>query len=253
VLNVLTSIDESSLKEGDLATLGEKLATQQTLMSIQRAKRDVVDTDSSLKVLAAWESVGLSQKGDKAGDFLNRTVQGLGETGSDNMMLLKYEAAKRAHPELATDPAALRRFVRFNSDDPMYQQQFFKFANEITGNNPMAMDQLMYSAFDPQSEYDMQMYERAMKDGDWSNIMTGKQGIQKGRKGTLSQAYADTEAQGMKGGLDQLVAGFKEIVGDLAIMFEDTITGNTLDVNVVSTKYGNLGVSKTTKGVRPKK
>ena len=258
VLNVLNGIQDSSLKEGDLATFGEKIATMQTLMQIQRSKRDLVDTDESLRMLSAWEAIGLSQKGEKAGDFMQQTITGLGEGGSDNLMLLKYEAAKQAHPELANDPAALRRFVRFNSDDPAYMAQFFQYAGRITGDNKMAMDDLLYSFFNPQSEYDMELYQRAMESGDFTNIMQG-QGKMKGkRSGTMTQAYAAEEAKGMVGGLDQLVAGFKEGIGDLAMSFENWLSsvtggGSTIDVSIAKNKLGNMPVSKETKGVKPKK
>lgn len=255
VLNVLTSIDESSLKEGDLATLGEKLQTQTTLMGIQRTKRDLVDTDSSLRMMAAWESIGLSQKGDKSGDFLSQTISGLGEGGGDNLMLLKYEAAKQAHPELQNDPAALRRFVKFNNDDPAYMNQFFKMTGKMTRDNQMAQDDMLYSFFNPQSEYDMTLYERAMKDGDFSGFLTGEKGIQKKRKGTLSTGYAQQESESMSGGLKSLISTVMAEVGNVGVQLQEFFgdgEGN-LNVSVNKTKYGNLGVSKTTKGVRPKK
>lgn len=249
VLNVLTSIKESSLKEGDLATLTEKLQTQQTLMSIQRTKRDIVDVDSSLRMLAAFESIGLSQKGEKAGDFLSQTVQGLGEGGGDNMMLMKYEAAKRAHPELAYDPAALRRFVKFNSDDPEYINAFMKMSGQWTAGNKMAKDDLLYSFFNPQSEYDMTLYERAMQGGDFSGYMTGSKAIQKGRKGTLSKEFAAQESDVMTGAMSDMMAGFQSLVGTLSTNLELWLTNNSVNVNVTNS-YGNLPVSPTTKGVR---
>lgn len=252
VLNVLNNIHDSSLKEGDLATFGEKLGTMQTLMDIQRSKRDLIDTDESLRMLSAWEAIGLSQKGEKAGGFMQQTIQGLGEGGSDNLMLLKYEAAKRAHPELANDPAALRRFVRFNSDDPAYMQAFFQYAGRITGENQMARDDMMYSFFNPESEFDMTLYERAMTSGDFSQVMTSGKKLKGQRSGTMTQAYADTEAGEMVGGLDQVVAGFKEVVGDLSTTIENWFSSNSVDVNIASSQLGSLPVSKTTKGVRPK-
>lgn len=249
VLNVLTSINESSLKEGDLATLTEKLQTQQTLMSIQRTKRDIVDVDSSLRMLAAFESIGLSQKGEKSGDFLAQTIQGLGEGGGDNLMLMKYEAAKRAHPELAYNPAELRRFVRFNSDDPKYIEQFMKMSGDWTQGNQMARDDLLYSFFNPQSEYDMELYERAMTSGDFSGYMTGKKPIQKGRKGTLSKEFAASEANTMNSAMSELTSKFQSIIGAISTNLENWLTNNTVKVNVTNS-YGNLPVSPTTKGVR---
>jgi hypothetical protein len=249
VLNVLTSINESSLKEGDLATLTEKLQTQQTLMSIQRTKRDIVDVDSSLRMLAAFESIGLSQKGEKSGDFLAQTIQGLGEGGGDNLMLMKYEAAKRAHPDLAYNPAELRRFVRFNSDDPKYIEQFMKMSGDWTQGNQMARDDLLYSFFNPQSEYDMELYERAMTSGDFSGYMTGKKPIQKGRKGTLSKEFAASEASTMNSAMSEMLSGFQSIIGTISTSLENWLTNNTVKVNVTNS-YGNLPVSPTTKGVR---
>jgi hypothetical protein len=256
VLNVLTSIKESSLKEGDLVTLGEKMQSQATIMGIQRSKRDVVDTESSLRILAALESVGLSQKGEMSSDFISKTLQGLGEGGSDNLMLLKYEAARRAKPEIANDPAALRRFIKFSSDDPEYIKQFFGFANELTQGNQMAMDDLLYSFFNPQSEYDMQMYEKMMsgaEGGDFGQLLLGK-GLDKTRKSTLTKEFAYQESQGMAGGLSQAVAGFKAEIGNLGARMEEFFSkvsgeGGGINVNVLSSKVGTLPVSSKTKNM----
>ena len=250
MLNVLTSINESSLKEGDLATLGEKMQTTQTLMNIQRSKRDLVDVDASLRMMAAFESIGLSQKGDKAGDFLSQTIQGLGEGGGDNMQLMKYEAAKRAHPELAYNPAELRRFVRFNSDDPDYINSFMKMAGDYTGGNQMAQDDLLYSFFNPQSEADMEIYEKAMSgQGDFSALMTGAKGIDKSRKGSLSKGFASAESDVMMGGVSEGVAGLQAVVSGIGTAVENFFTGNTVKVDVTN-DFGTMPVAPVTKGVR---
>lgn len=218
VLNVLTSINKSSLKENDLSTLAEKLQSQNTILSLQRSKRDIVDNDSALRILAAFEKVGLSDKGERGSDFINQTIQGLGEGGSDNEMLFKYEAAKRARPDLAGDPAALRRFVRFNSDDPKYQAEFFKFAKSVSGGSKMAMDDILYTMFNPESEKDMDIYEDLMNNkGGALDTLSGKIGIDKTRKKTLDRETMYQDATNDTGAVTNVMKDFSNGMQDLLI------------------------------------
>lgn len=252
VLNVLTSIEKSSLKEGDLSSLTEKLGAQQSILSLQRQKRDVVDSTSALKVLAAFESIGLSGKGEKAGDFLSQTIEGLGEGGGDNAMLLKYEAARRARPDLANDPAALRRFVRFNSDDPAYMKEAMGFLGNVSGGDDMAMDDIIYTMFNPQSQADMDIYKKAMRgNGDFNSLLSGV-GIEdmEQRKGTLDKDTMYDDAMKTVGAVTEAMNGFSNFMQQLFID-----PSGALNVNVVSdkTKVGSknsatIPTNKTRKG-----
>lgn len=218
VLNVLSSINKSSLKKNDLSTLAEKLQSQNTILSLQRSKRDIVDNDSALRILAAFEKVGLSDKGERGSDFINQTIQGLGEGGSDNEMLFKYEAAKRARPDLAGDPTALRRFVRFNSDDPKYQAEFFKFAKSVSGGSKMAMDDILYTMFNPESEKDMDIYEDLMNNKSGAlDTLSGKIGIDKTRKKTLDKETMYKDATNDTGAVTNVMKDFSNGMQDLLI------------------------------------
>lgn len=225
VLNVLTSINKSSLKENDLSTLAEKLQSQNTILSLQRSKRDIVDNDSALRILAAFEKVGLSDKGERGSDFINQTIQGLGDGGSDNEMLFKYEAAKRARPDLAGDPAALRRLVRFNSDDPKYQAEFFKFARIASGGSKMALEDIMYGTFDPSSEKDLDMYINLAnnKDGALDTLISGKD-VNKSRKSTLNEDAMYTNSGNATGAYNELSKSFTNTMQEFLIDFKKIFT-----------------------------
>jgi hypothetical protein len=245
MLNVLARIDKSSLKEGDLATLQEKMGIQTNLMDIQRSKRDAVNVDDTLRIMSAFEAIGLSQKGEKGGEFLSQTIAGLGEGGGDNAMLLKYEAAKRARPDLANDPAALRRFVKFHSDDPEYMKSAFGFFGDITNNNAMARDDLMYTMFNPSSEFDMEMWEGAMNNkGGFNNLLTGSPNKQ--WRGSLSAEQIRTDAEATTGLLTDAETYIKKIFEEFGVTmnnFLGEITGNggkSVNVNI----KGNLQMPK---------
>jgi len=241
VLNVLTSIDKSSLKENDLSTLTEKLTAQNTILSLQRSKRDVVDNDGALQMLAAFESAGLSGKGERASGFINQTIQGLGEGGSDNLQMWKIEAARRANPEIADDPAALRRKVRFNPDDPEYMSEMFKMIQERTGGNKMAMDDVWYSMFNPESEKDMEIYENMAKGGDPDELLRGK-GIEemKTRKSTLDGDTMVNDANSGVGAVSEAINDFsnrsQSFVDIFSSIFKDIITGNAVNVSILEDK-----------------
>lgn len=234
MLNVLSRIEKSSLKEGDLATLQEKMGIQTNLMDIQRGKRDAVNVDDTLKIMSAFESVGLSQKGEKGGEFLANTISGLGEGGGDNAMLLKYEAMKRAHPEAANDPAKLKRLMKFHNDDPEYMKSAFGFFGDITKGNQMAQDDLMYTMFNPQSEHDMDMWGSAMSGkGSFNNLLTGKPDKQ--WKGSLTAGQINKDATSASGGLTQIITEFQNAISNIGVSitnFFGDVAGGDKSINV---------------------
>ncbi|MEO6681561.1 MAG: hypothetical protein ABIN48_01940, partial [Ginsengibacter sp.] len=221
VLNVLTSIEKSSLKENNLSTLAEKLQAQQTIMSVQIGKRDMTDTDSALRILSAFEGIGLSEKAGGGSDFLSRTLGGVGEGGGDNQMLLKYEAAKRTRPELANDPAGLKRFIKFHSDDPAYMKEFGNLMGEISGGSQMAMDDIIYSMFDPKSETDMKLYEKWFQgDSDMNDTLTGKNPLDKTRKSSLDKGTMYDDAQSSVGQITTMMKDFSNTMQEMLVNFK---------------------------------
>lgn len=241
VLNVLTSIEKSSLKEDDLSTLSEKLSAQNTILSLQRSKRDSVDNTDALKMLAAFESAGLSGKGERASGFISQTLQGLGEGGSDNAQMWKIEAARRANPEMANDPAALRRAVRFNPDDPEYMAEFFKMIKERTGGNQMVMDDALYTFFNPESEKDMEIYEQLMAGGDPDELLKGRDmDKMKARKSTLNAGTMVSDAESGVGVVTEAIKDFTNQsqgwMDVFSTLVKDLVTGNSVNVSILDDK-----------------
>lgn len=250
ILNVLNQINRSSLKEGDLATFGEKIQTTQTLMEIQRSKRDLIDTDKSLRVLAGFESIGLSEKGEKAGTFLQQTIQGLGEGGGDNAMLFKYEAAMRAHPELRNDPLALRKFVRWSSDDPEYMSEYFKYMGQVTEGNEMAFYDAMDATFPIESLKDYELYKNLSKGNTAANrILEGDQKLSGMRSGTMTQESAIEESSQMIGSMAYGTGILKEMWQESSVWMQDMfnlLSGKEgINVNVVKNTTGSLKIDPT--------
>lgn len=250
VLNVLTSIDESSLKEDDLTTLTEKLDTQRSILSFQRQKRDLVDNDDALKLLAILEGAGLSDKGEKASGFTGNLLQGLGEGGSDTEMMLKIEAAKRANPELLNDPLALRKKVMFNADDPEYMQEFFKMIKEISGGNKMASFDIFKTMFGLESEKDLEIFENLMSGGDASELLDVK--TLKSRKSTLNKETMLSDAESGVGQLTQLLADFSNrsqtVVDSFSEILRKLIMGDAVNVNILKDKTKNNSNNPTING-----
>lgn len=225
ILNVLTSIEESSLKSGDLSSLSEKLKSQETIMTIQREKRDVVNTESSLRTLAAFEKIGLSGKGERGASFLQATIDGLGEGGNENVMMLKYEAAKRAHPELNGDPAALRNFVKYEGDDTKYIKESFQMMKQMSGNSKLAQDDLIRGWFPNANKKDMEMYRKAMNgDNSFFETLSGG-GINTQNSFNKGQMYSDAAAS--TGQLTETAMEFMNKITDLSAQFESFMTTAT--------------------------
>lgn len=254
MLNVLTSIEKSSLKEGNLVDLQNKINTQSSLFDIQRTKRDSIDADGSLRIMAAFESIGLSQKGDKAGNFLGSVIGGLGEGGGDNAMLMKYEMAKRTHPELANDLPSLRRFVKYHNDDPDYMLQALSGFGDWTKGNEMAQDDLINTIFNPGSETDYNMMKEAMGNNSQFKKLLGGKGLNKSPKQTLTKDAMYSDAAASTGTMTEAISGFKNIIGDAGSMFDNFLKGimgndgKSINVNTVQKPATTPVVNKVIAG-----
>lgn len=243
LLNVLTKIKESNLKKNDLASLGEKIAAQQSIMEIQRQRRDLVDSDKALRILSAFESLGLSSKGEYAGSFLQSTLQSLGDVGSDNERLLKFEALRRAFPELANNPAALRRQLKFHSDDPKYLRTAFQFLGQISGGSEMAMDDLIFTMFNPKSEKDYEMIKKAISGNkQFANLLQGV-GVDKTRDESLNVKQMFEDAKASVGNITDFVNSFRNFMQKISVG-----TNGAMNVNVVQDKTKGANTNKVRQG-----
>lgn len=221
VLNTLSSIKESSLKEDDFNTLSEKLVSAQTIMSLQRNKTDTTNSTDALRILAGFESVGLSGKGEKAGDFLNRTINGLGEGGGDNLMMLKYQLMAESNPELLNDPAAMQRALKYKNTDPKYIEHSLKRLYQMSEGNQVNYQSLIYEMFGSDlSELDLQMYMDVGKGkGDFNKIVGG-------RKGTMTKGQMYEDAYASVGQLSQWMNQFQGGMQDFYMLAKGVITGD---------------------------
>lgn len=257
ILNVLTSIEESSLKSDDLVTLSEKMKTGETIMSLQRQKRDSVDGDGMLRLMAGFEAAGLSGKGERSGEFMRNTIEGLGEGGSDNVMMLKFEAMKNAHPEKANDPAALRKMIKFHSDDPAYIMQSLKQIQELSGGSNMAEYDLMQAFFPNANEKDMEIYKKAGKTGSVQDLFMGK-GLSslKQRKAGLDETAMSEDAQSGTGNFSQATADFTNKITEMAKSMTDAIDwftgGGVVNTAIVANKTLKPSNNIKPNGTKPK-
>jgi hypothetical protein len=218
VLNTLTSIKESSLKEGDLNTLSEKLKSTETIMSIQRSKTDSTNSNDALRLVAGFESVGLSKKGEKGADFLSRTINGLGEGGDDNMMMLKYNWMAQAHPELAQDQAGLQRALKYKNTDPKYISIALKDIYKMSGNDPLRYQSMIYKTFgEDTNELDLEMYKKFGKEGGNMNLKIG------GRNGTLTKSQSYQDANSSVGQMTQWLNNFQGTMQDGFSIFKGVL------------------------------
>lgn len=237
ILNVLTSISESSLKSDDLITLSEKISTGQTIMSLQRQKTDSTDTDGMLRLMAGFEAAGLSAKGEKSADFMSQTINGLGEGGGDNVMMLKFEAMKAAHPDKANNPAALRKMIKYHSDDPTYIMESLKQIQKTSGGNEMAEYDMMQAMFPGLNEKDMEIYRKAGKSGNVQSLFKGNNlGGLKARKAGLDEGAMQEDARSGVGNFTQAQSDFKNSMTEISTTITKFFTpgGPPMNVAVVS-------------------
>lgn len=241
-LNTLVSIRESSLKEGDLVTLGEKLQSTQTIMALQRQKTDTSDSTAALRLLAGFESVGLSNKGEKAGDFLSRTINGLGEGGGDDLMMLKYQMMGEVNPELLNDPAAMQRALKYGNTDSKYIEHSLKRIYQMSGGNMMNYQNMIYGMFgEDLSQQDLNMYMAVGQGKGNFNAPIG------GRKMGLDKDQMTTDAQASVGQMTQMMNQFQGMMQGMYVAVQkiaNWIPGNSGDTIPVEVKDKNGKIQK---------
>lgn len=250
VLNTLDSIQRSQLKEGDLSTLSEKLQSQNVIMGIQRQKTDLTNSTEALRLLSGFESVGLSGKGERGGDFLQRTINGLGAGGDQNLMMLKYQFMSEVHPELMNDPAEMAMAMRFNNSDPEYIKHSLSRIKEMSGGNKMNWLSMIDGLFGADaSKLDLDMWWNADKMD--INPIIGS------RKKTLSKQQSIEDAQSSVGQLTEWMNQFQGVMQDLFTsarkLVGDYSDGDSIKVKVTNPPSSVKSTNYNANGPRPGK
>lgn len=186
LVNVMTSIDKSGLKKDDLTQLGEKLQTQNKVLSYQFQRQEVVSNKEATVLMGAFAKLGGSGADQRAGDFISKTMGAFGESGDANTMAYKYYLAKKAHPELANNPAALNRLVEQGTDLKYVQtgltdmtsrysgnDQYFMFKRFFPGLTPDQRDKLMSLGKTGGISKMMEQYEQFKNNGLTQDVVEG--------------------------------------------------------------------------------
>jgi len=150
LVNVMTSIDKSGLKKDDLTQLGEKLQTQNKVLSYQFQRQEVVSNKEATVLMGAFAKLGGSGADGRAGDFISKTMGAFGEGGDQNTMAYKYYLAKKAHPELANNPAALNRLVEQGTDLKYVQTGLTDMTSRFSGNDQYFMFKQFFPGLTPE-------------------------------------------------------------------------------------------------------
>ena len=134
MINVLTAIKNGSISKDDFTLVNEKSQLMYRLQNAQVGSKEKFDNTEILGLMSAFEKMGGEGKDQRAGDFIQGTINAMGEGGGKNMMLLKNQFALKAHPELAGDPAALNRMIEENTD-PAYHRASLEGLSGMFGGN----------------------------------------------------------------------------------------------------------------------
>lgn len=187
MLNVLSQIRDGSISPADLTLVNEKAATMFRLQNLQVSRQENFDNKQVLSMMSAFEKLGGSGKDQRQGDFIENFVNaGREGSGNKNIELLKFEAAKKAFPNLANDPYALSTVVE-NGTDPQYIKSFYETLRKASGGNEQNFSFLkkdVYKGLTPE--------QRKMIDNLDFDILTGKNYNPNG--GTFSQQQANEQA-----------------------------------------------------------
>lgn len=233
MLNVLGQIRDGSIKPNDLTLANEKANLMVRMQSSQLSRREQFDTREILSTMSAFEKLGGSGKDMRAGDFMEGAFAGVREGGDKNQMLLKIQAAKEAHPELANNQVALAKIVE-KGDDPAYLASAVKMLKRITAGDEVSSYYLMKKMFPQLTVEQREMLHGAnneffetLKGNRYSkaNIYNSQDALSYAEKNT---AWADQASAWSSDAIDDVTEGVKNIVkntGDMLEKMGDKVSG----------------------------
>lgn len=207
--NILSNIKDSGIKKDDLTLLTEKIGIQQKLFSQQFQKRDTIDNESTNRLIAAFSTVGLNGKGARGGDFLSSLIGDAAGSGTgSNVDLIKNQAAREAFGGM--NIRDLRRKVK-QGDDPKYLMQLLSNVGKMTSEGSNHRESLYEALFPNLNASDYDTLDKAIKSGDFKNILAGKGNFNK--TGAFSKASVEADASYNTGAYDKAAAGASNAVG----------------------------------------
>ena len=225
MLNVLGQIRDGSIKPNDLTLANEKANLMVRMQSSQLSRREQFDTKEILSTMAAFEKLGGSGKDMRAGDFMEGAFAGVREGGDKNQMLLKIQAAKEAHPNLASNQVALAKIVE-KGDDPAYLAAAVKMLKRITAGDEVSSYYLMKKMFPQLTVEQREMLHGAnndffetLKGNKYSkaNIYNAEDALSYAEKNT---AWADQASAWSSDAIDDVTEGVKNIAKNTSEMLE---------------------------------
>lgn len=229
MLNVLAEIRDGSISVDDLTLANEKAGLMNRLQGNFTAVQEKFDNKSVLGLMTAFEKLGGEGKDQRAGDFISGTQNALREGGSKNLMLLKYQFAAQAHPELANDPAALSRMIEEGTDGD-YMSQTLKGLKSLSGNNKQNQ-YFLFKEFFQSSGLTASMRDKLMKAADSDEILGNIAGKGLTNSGSFNQSNADAYAYSKTQGTEEIWGDIKNEVSNIGDWFKDLFR-SPVDVNV---------------------
>lgn len=232
MINVLGEIRDGSISKDDFTRVNEKAQLMNSLQQYQTGKQEKFDQKQVLGLMTAFEKMGGEGKDQRAGSFIQGTLQGMGEGGNANLMILKRQAVIRAHPELANDPSGISRMLEENTDGAYHSQMLkdmFGKGGYTGGNkqNRYFTAKEMFPGLTPSER------EKIMNAGSNDEILGNIKGVGLGKGGGIgaSVSNAGQYAEVTTTKTDEVLGDIKKSVEGIGVWFNDLFR-DPIDVNV---------------------
>jgi len=232
MINVLGEIRDGSISKDDFTRVNEKAQLMNSLQQYQTGKQEKFDQKQVLGLITAFEKMGGEGKDQRAGSFIQGTLQGMGEGGNANLMILKRQAVIRAHPELANDPAGISRMLEENTDGAYHSQMLKDMFGKggYTGSNKQNRyftAKEMFPGLTPSER------EKIMNAGSNDEILGNIKGVGLGKGGGIgaSVSNAGQYAEVTTTKTDEVLGDIKKSVEGIGVWFNDLFR-DPIDVNV---------------------
>jgi len=227
MLNVLSDIRDGSISVDDLTRANEKAQLMYQLQGSFVGRQEKFDQRQVLGLMTAFEKMGGEGKDQRAGSFIEGTLNAIREGGSSNLMMLKYQFAAQAHPELANNPAALNRIVEEGTDSN-YLVSTLKGLKSMAGGNKQNQYFLFKEYFKGLTPSMRQKLLSAAGDDEILQNMLG-QGLRS--TGTFNQGEADAYAWQKTQMTEKLLADLKNEVKNAGHWLKDQFS-KPIDVRI---------------------
>lgn len=237
MINLLTSIKESDFGAGIYVRAMEKSEIKNRLQADQISVQTSFDSRAINSIIAATEKLGGSWQDQRQGDMISSLVSGAREGGNENVMTLKYAAARKVAPGKSQRDIA--QMIE-KSTDPAYHMALLESIAGLTQEGSVNENETMKNIF-PGMDADTRnsLINGVRHNKDFKNDYIGKnfQKMLNSGKGITTDILDASASQNLKPGEAETLK-LEAAAQTIGKLFVDALKTTPVNVIVIDDKTG---------------